>query len=158
MSMQGPTTCWSMANNVTDEHARDDTSNIQGQYGDAGGDYLLEDDHDLNKYDLNHEADAQAQDHHLLSNGEIRLNRDVTEHDSDNFCLSNGQIILNQNADEQDCDDLQMENDRMLVDQGTSQQGLDTYHVSDKRFMQSHVTDEQVVNKHLLEPEPMHLS
>jgi hypothetical protein len=77
-------------NNVTVEHAHDDTSNIQGQDEDAGGDGLLEDEHDLNKYDLNHEVDAQAQDHHLLSNEEIHLNRGIVEHDSDNFfCLSN---------------------------------------------------------------------
>jgi hypothetical protein len=75
---------------VTVEHAHDDTSNIQGQDEDAGGDGLLEDEHDLNKYDLNHEVDAQAQDHHLLSNEEIHLNRGIVEHDSDNFfCLSN---------------------------------------------------------------------
>jgi len=122
-------------NNGADEHAQDDTSDIQGQDEHAGDNHPFKDGHDLNRYDLNNEVVEDAQDNYMLDNEKLLLNHGMGAHDTVRFHLSNGQLLLNQNEDEQECDDHRMEN----------------HPVSGEPLLLSHGADRHNVNNHQIE-------
>ncbi|OEL37579.1 hypothetical protein BAE44_0001404 [Dichanthelium oligosanthes] len=101
------------------QQTSNDASETQGKDERAGDNRPLGDGHDLNKYDLNDEADEHAQDDTSEIQGQDELVGDNNMlkdgHDLNRLHLCNGQSLLNQNEDGHEHDDHWMENHPVSV-------------------------------------------
>ncbi|AQK80971.1 hypothetical protein Zm00014a_001258 [Zea mays] len=173
---------------LVNQEANNDTSEIQGQDGHAGANQVLEDESDLNSYDLNNEADEDAQDdtlenqvqdenvedNHLLEDGHdltrYDVNNEAGEHAHDNHLVKNAEILLNHIMVACISDNCHMNNEKMLLKQNVDEQQMENEQmlidqVTSVQVLDSHhVHDEQLLvghaadDHHQMEPNPMAFS
>ncbi|XP_008645081.1 uncharacterized protein [Zea mays] len=172
---------------LVNQQENNDTSEIHGQDDRAGANQMLEDESNLDNYDLNNEADEHArddtsvnqvqdenaEDNHLPEDGhglmKYDMNIEAGEPAHDNHQMNNAEIHLNHSMVAHISDNCHMNNEKMLLKQNVDEQQMEneqmlidqvtTVHVLDSH----HVNHEQLLLGHSvddhdqMEPNPMAL-
>jgi hypothetical protein len=162
----------------THKQSYDDASETQGEAEHAGDNRVLSDGDDLNRHDLNSEADEHAQDdtsdiegqdehagdNRVLKDGHdlnrYDLNNEAVEDAQDNHLLGNERLLLSHGMVVHDTDRFRLSNGQLLLNQNEDEREHDDHSmenipVSGEQLLLSHSADGHHVNNHQMESEVM---